>query len=107
MPAVVLEILVSEDGRYLDANEETYEILGYTRGKTRLGARRAELSAAMLGDVLAVATSVAETWVVSPEPVEGATWIPDPGGGQGAAVGAALRELGPGPVLVVTRTCPR
>ena len=63
-----------------------------SRGKTRLGARRAELSAAMLGDVLTVATSVGETWVVSPEPVEGATWIPDPGGGQGAAVSAALRH---------------
>ena len=56
-----------------------------SRGKTRLGVKRAELSAAMLADVLAVATSVGETWVVSPEPVEGATWIPDPGGGQGAA----------------------
>ena len=60
----------------------------------------------MLGDVLAVATSVGETWVVSPEPVEGATWIPDPGGGQGAAVGAALRGLGPGPVLVVNSDLP-
>ena len=77
-----------------------------SRGKTRLGARRAELSAAMLADVLAVATSVGETWVVSPEPVEGATWIPDPGGRQGAAVAAALRELVPGPVLVVNSDLP-
>ena len=78
-----------------------------SRGKTRLGERRAtELSAAMLGDVLAAATSVGETWVVSPEPVEGAKWIPDPGGGQGAAVEAALREIGPGPVLVVNSDLP-
>ena len=77
-----------------------------SRGKTRLGAKRSELSAAMLTDVLAVTTSVGETWVVSPEPVEGATWIPDPGGGQGAAVQAALQEIGPGPVLVVNSDLP-
>ena len=77
-----------------------------SRGKTRLGAKRAELSAAMLADVLAVATSVGETWVVSPEPVDGATWVLDPGGGQGAAVEAALREIGPGPVLVVNSDLP-
>jgi len=35
MPAVVLEILVSEDGRYLDANDEAYEVLGYTRDQLR------------------------------------------------------------------------
>jgi 2-phospho-L-lactate guanylyltransferase len=77
-----------------------------SRGKTRLGAAREELSAAMLVDVLAAATSVGPTWVVSPEPVDGATWIPDPGGGQGAAVEAALREIGPGPVLVVNSDLP-
>jgi len=71
------------------------------RGKTRLGPGREELSAAMLDDVLAAATSLGATWVVSPEPVEGAAWIRDPGGGQGAAVEAALREIGPGPVLIV------
>ena len=77
-----------------------------SRGKTRLGDAREELSLAMLGDVLAAATSVGRTWVVSPEPVEGADWIRDPGGGQGAAVGAALREIGPGPVLVVNSDLP-
>ena len=77
-----------------------------SRGKTRLGAKRAELSAAMLEDVLAAATSVGPTWVVSPEPVEGATWIPDPGDGQSAAVEAALQEIGPGPVLVVNSDLP-
>jgi hypothetical protein len=40
----------------------------------------------MLEAVLAAANTVGPTWVVSPERVEGATWIPDPGGGQGAAV---------------------
>jgi 2-phospho-L-lactate guanylyltransferase len=75
-------------------------------GKTRLGAGREELSPAMLGDVLAAARSVGRTWVVSPDPVEGADWIRDPGGGQGAAVEAALREIGPGRVLVVNSDLP-
>ena len=60
----------------------------------------------MLADVLAVATGVGRTWVVSPEPVADANWIPDPGGGQGAAVEAALREIGAGPVLVVNSDLP-
>ena len=60
----------------------------------------------MLGHVVAAATSVGRTWVVSPEPVAGAEWVPDPGGGQGAAVEAALREIGPGPVLVVNSDLP-
>ena len=77
-----------------------------THGKTRLGDRRDELSRAMLEDVLAAAASVGRTWVVSPDPVDGAAWIPDPGGGQGAAVEAALRELGPGPVLIVNSDLP-
>ena len=77
-----------------------------SHGKTRLGAAREKLSAAMLGNVLAVSSSVGRTWVVSPDPVEGAEWIRDPGGGQGAAVEAALREIGPGPVLVVNSDLP-
>ena len=77
-----------------------------SRGKTRLGSARAELSAAMLEDVLAAATTAGAAWVVSPEPVEGATWIPDPGGGQGAAVEAALQQIGPGPALVVNSDLP-
>jgi 2-phospho-L-lactate guanylyltransferase len=60
----------------------------------------------MLGKVLAAASRVGRTWVVSPDPVEGADWIPDPGGGQGAAVEAAIREIGPGPVLVVNSDLP-
>jgi 2-phospho-L-lactate guanylyltransferase len=76
------------------------------RGKTRLGAVRAELSASMLEHVLSAAMSVGETWIVSPQPVEGAAWIFDPGGGQGAAVEAALRAIGPGPVLIVNSDLP-
>ena len=75
-------------------------------GKTRLGDAREELSRAMLEKVLAAAGSVGPTWVVSPDPVEGAAWIPDPGGGQGAAVEAALREIAPGPVLIVNSDLP-
>jgi 2-phospho-L-lactate guanylyltransferase len=78
-------------------------------GKTRLelspGARE-ELSSAMLADVLAAATRVGRTWVVSPNHVHDASWIPDPGGGQGAAVEAALRKIGAGPVLVVNSDLP-
>jgi len=76
------------------------------RGKTRLGDAREELSRAMLEAVLAAAGSVGRTWVVSPDPVDGAAWIPDPGGGQGTAVEAALQEIGPGPVLVVNSDLP-
>ena len=75
-------------------------------GKTRLGDDREELSRAMLDLVLAAAGRVGQAWVVSPEPVAGAAWIQDPGGGQGAAVEAALREIGPGPVLVVNSDLP-
>jgi 2-phospho-L-lactate guanylyltransferase len=77
-----------------------------SRGKTRLGEGREELSLAMLGNVLAAAQSVGRTWVVSPDPVEGADWVRDPGGGQGAAVETALREIGPGPVLIVNSDLP-
>jgi 2-phospho-L-lactate guanylyltransferase len=77
-----------------------------SRGKTRLGAAREELSRAMLETVLAAAGCVGRAWVVSPEPVEGASWIPDPGGGQGAAVESALREIGSGPVLIVNSDLP-
>jgi 2-phospho-L-lactate guanylyltransferase len=77
-----------------------------SRGKTRLGEARRELSRAMLETVLAAARSVGPVWVVSPDRVEGATWIADPGGGQSAAVEAALREIGPGPVLIVNSDLP-
>jgi 2-phospho-L-lactate guanylyltransferase len=87
-----------------------------TAGKTRLeldrGARE-ELSRAMLADVLAAAVAIGTTWVVTPDLAAGAaareagaTVVPDPGGGQGAAVEAALLQAGAGPVLVVNSDLP-
>jgi 2-phospho-L-lactate guanylyltransferase len=82
-----------------------------SRGKTRLAlesSEREKLSLAMLASVLSVALEVGQTWVVSPDKPQGsdATWIPDPGGGQGAAVAAALLEMGAGSVLVVNADLP-
>ncbi len=82
-----------------------------SQGKSRLAlesSEREKLSVAMLALVLSVALEVGQTWVVSPdEPQDsGAIWIPDPGGGQGAAVAAALLEIGPGPALVVNADLP-
>jgi 2-phospho-L-lactate guanylyltransferase len=84
-------------------------------GKQRLEASeeaRARLSLAMLGDVLAAATAVGRTLVVSGDAEGqaladelGAEALADPGGGQGAAVGAALRRL-EGTALVVNADVP-
>src|SRR5438552_5102938 len=85
-------------------------------GKTRLHAsRRArrELSLAMLGDVLAAATAIAEAVVVTADAEAetlarelGGRSAGDPGGGQGAAVEAALAGLAPGPILIVNADVP-
>jgi 2-phospho-L-lactate guanylyltransferase len=85
-------------------------------GKTRLEldrSAREELSRAMLADVLAAAVAVGTTWVVTLDPAAeatareaGAREVPDPGGGQGAAVEAALSQAGTGPVLVVNSDLP-
>jgi 2-phospho-L-lactate guanylyltransferase len=85
-------------------------------GKTRLELSRSareELSRAMLEDVLAAAVDIGTTWVVTPDPAAGAAArdagaavVPDPGGGQGAAVDAALSQAGAGPVLVVNSDLP-
>ena len=82
-----------------------------SRGKTRLALESSEretLSKAMLASVLSVALEVGQTWVVSPDELQGsgATWIHDPGGGQGAAVAAALGAIGAGSVLVVNADLP-
>ncbi|HEY2542197.1 MAG TPA: NTP transferase domain-containing protein, partial [Gaiellaceae bacterium] len=71
-----------------------------TEGKTRLDAprrTRRELSLAMLADVLAAAVVVGRAVVVTPDDDGaalarelGAEPVADPGGGQGAAVRAAL-----------------
>jgi 2-phospho-L-lactate/phosphoenolpyruvate guanylyltransferase len=85
-------------------------------GKTRLHAsRRArrELSLAMLGDVLAAALAVGAARVTTMDAdgaavarEAGAEVALDPGGGQGAAVAAALWGLEPGPILVVNADVP-
>lgn len=86
------------------------------RGKQRLDAPdavRAHLALAMLGDVLAatvvtgrtvVATGDGEARALAAE--LGAETFADPGGGQGAAVRAALDTLDPGIVLVVNADLP-
>ena len=84
-------------------------------GKTRLDAPdpvRREISLAMLGDVLDAAVSFGPTVVVSADSAAaelaaelGAESFADPGGGQGAAVQAALDGIA-GPVLVVNADLP-
>ena len=85
-------------------------------GKQRLDAFpddvRAELSLAMLGDVLAACTAVGQTVVVTSDErgtdvaqTYDAHVVEDPGGGQGAAVAAGLRQVG-GRALVVNADVP-
>ena len=85
-------------------------------GKTRLHesrrVRRA-LGQAMFGDVLAACVPVGPTRVVTPDEDAaaaavdaGAEVVADPGGGQGAAVAAALEGLGPAGILVVNADVP-
>jgi 2-phospho-L-lactate guanylyltransferase len=85
-------------------------------GKTRLDASprvRHELSLAMLGDVLAAARAVGRVRVVTGDEdgialarALGADTPADPGGGQGAAVAAAIAGLGPSPILIVNADLP-
>jgi len=85
-------------------------------GKQRLDApeeTRARLSLAMLGDVLAAAIVTGRTLVVTGHGAGralaeelGAETVSEPGGGQGAAVVAALEQLNDGPVLVVNADVP-
>jgi 2-phospho-L-lactate guanylyltransferase len=81
-------------------------------GKTRLHASadvRVFLARAMFDDVLSACLEVGRTRVVTPdaEPVDvlDVELVPDPGGGQGAAVAAALEGV-LGPVLVVNADLP-
>jgi 2-phospho-L-lactate guanylyltransferase len=85
-------------------------------GKTRLHTSRqvrAELSIAMLGDVLAAARAVGSVLVATSDPSgareaedAGAGIVEDPGDGQGAAVAAALEGLEPGGILIVNADVP-
>jgi 2-phospho-L-lactate guanylyltransferase len=76
-------------------------------GKSRLRGPRGELVEAMLADVLAACVEVGSTTLVAPaQPAPpGVELVEDPGGGQGAAVAAALARLS-GPVLVVNSDVP-
>lgn len=85
---------------------------GKTRLHTSRRARRA-LSLAMLGDVVAAATAVGDTRVVTADEEAGelaaelgAAPVGDAGGGQGAAVAAAIAHLEPGAILVVNADLP-
>ena len=85
-------------------------------GKTRLHASRRirhELSLAMLGDVIAAGLPVGAVRVVTADAdgavlaeTAGATVVDDPGGGQAAAVAAALDGVEPGATLIVNADVP-
>src|SRR6266516_4311710 len=85
-------------------------------GKTRLhGSQRTrrDLSLAMLGDVLSAAVAVGRVRVVTADPDGaalaqdvGVELVGDPGGGQGAAVEAALAGVEPGAILIVNADVP-
>ncbi|HET9242463.1 MAG TPA: NTP transferase domain-containing protein [Gaiella sp.] len=83
-------------------------------GKSRLPDEiRAEVALAMLGDVVGAAVTVGDVRVVTDDPTGslvaselGATVVEDPGGGQGAAVLAALAGV-EGICLVVNADLPR
>jgi 2-phospho-L-lactate guanylyltransferase len=85
-------------------------------GKTRLhssGRVRRALAHAMFCDVLAACIVVGHTRVVTPDEQgaasareAGAEAVDDPGGGQGAAVQAALEGVEPGGILVVNADVP-
>jgi 2-phospho-L-lactate guanylyltransferase len=74
---------------------------------------RSELALAMLGDVLAACVATGDTTVVTDDAAAGglaaelgARPLDDPGGGQGAAVAAALDELQAQTTLVVNGDLP-
>jgi 2-phospho-L-lactate/phosphoenolpyruvate guanylyltransferase len=90
------------------------------KGKSRLGALPARfrnaLAYAMLQDVLAACDSVGPAFVVGPTDlaINGASFVPDPGDGQGAAVSAGLNAAAiaaasagrTGPLVVVNADLP-
>ncbi len=94
----------------------TSVVVPYGARKTRLalaGAERAVLSLALLETVLAAATAVGSTVVVTGDRDGrslaerlGATVVDDPGGGQGEAVATGLRAVGSAPALVVNADLP-
>jgi 2-phospho-L-lactate guanylyltransferase len=91
-------------------------VVPFRSGKRRVAAPdevRATLALAMLADVLAACTVAGRTLVVTGDTAAraiaeelGAGVVDDPGGGQSAAVAAALRDVEDGPVLVVNADVP-
>jgi 2-phospho-L-lactate guanylyltransferase len=85
-------------------------------GKTRLHSSRRvrhALAQAMFCDVVAACVSLGRARVVTPDDEAaaaaydaGAEVVPDPGGGQGAAVQAGLDGVDPGAILVVNADVP-
>jgi 2-phospho-L-lactate guanylyltransferase len=92
-------------------------VVPFRSGKSRLALatqERKEVALRMLAGVLDACTAVAPAVVVTAEndAVElalraGADIVPDPGGGQGAAVEAALGAVDDWPVVVVNADVPR
>ena len=85
-------------------------------GKRRLEAPdevRTQVALAMLGDVLTACVATGRTLLVTDDQAAqelaeelGAETVDDPGGGQGAAVAAALERVAPGPVVIVNADLP-
>jgi 2-phospho-L-lactate/phosphoenolpyruvate guanylyltransferase len=85
-------------------------------GKQRLDASdevRSTLALAMLGDVLTACVATGRTFLVTGDTAArelatelGAELVDDPGGGQGAAVAAALEQVDDGPVVVLNADLP-
>ena len=82
-------------------------------GKSRLALpepERRALALSMLRRVLGAAAEVGDVLLVTDDEEARSLaprWVADPGGGQGAAVAAALAEAGSGPTLVVNADLPQ
>ncbi len=82
-------------------------------GKSRLALpepERRALALSMLRRVLGAAAEVGDVLLVTDDEEARSLaprWVADPGGGQGAAVAAALAEAGSGPALVVNADLPQ
>src|SRR5690242_8212008 len=87
-----------------------------TNGKSRLaavGSERERIALDMLAEVLSACVAVGSTTLVTDDGAAtsiaaslGANVVADPGGGQGAAVAAALATVDERPVLVVNADLP-
>jgi 2-phospho-L-lactate guanylyltransferase len=89
-------------------------VVPFRAGKSRLALpaeARETLALSMLGTVLAAATQVGRTLLVTDDPALaerfGVEHVAEPGGGQGPAVAAGLAAARDAPVLVVNADLPR